>query len=82
MTFSSCTRFDKPSSNYLENQNHTFSWGYKIQSLADDCSNAVTCNGVTVFVTFSVLFCVFDYIFRKVFVTGIEYKIPEVFIIY
>ena len=31
---------------------------------ADYCSNAVTCIGVTVFVTFLVLFHVFDYFLR------------------
>ncbi len=31
----------------------------------DYCSNAVTCNGVTVFVTIFVFFGVFDYILKK-----------------
>ena len=42
-------------------------------------SNGVTCNGVTVFVTFSVFFVVFDYNFRTVIVTGIKYNFLEVF---
>jgi hypothetical protein len=45
----------------------------------DYCSNAVTWNGVTVFVTFSVLFCVFDYISRRVIVTVIKYNYFHVF---
>ena len=45
----------------------------------DYCSNAVTCNGVTVFVTFWVLFAVFDSNFYRVLVTGFEYKINVVF---
>jgi hypothetical protein len=45
----------------------------------DYCSNAVTCNGVTVFVTIFVFFGVFDYIFKRGIVTGIKYKIFEVF---
>jgi len=46
---------------------------------ADYCSNAVTCNGVTVFVTFSVLFCVFDYNLRRAIVTVIKYNYFDVF---
>jgi len=42
--------------------------------MPDYGSNAVTCNGVTVFVTFSVFFVVFDYNFRTVIVTGIKYN--------
>ncbi len=44
--------------------------------------NAITCNGcngVTVFVTFLVLFGVFDYSFRRGFVTGIKYKFSKIF---
>ncbi len=47
--------------------------------LTDYCINAFTCNGVTVFVTFSVLLHVFDYILRRVIVMGIKYKYFDVF---
>jgi len=46
---------------------------------ADYCSNAVTCNGVTVFVTFSVLLQVFDYILWRVIVIVIKYNYFDVF---
>jgi hypothetical protein len=45
----------------------------------DYCSNAVTCNGVTVFVTFSVFSRVFDYFLKWVIVVGIKYKTCDVF---
>ena len=48
-------------------------------TVTDYCSNAVTCNGVTVFVTFLVLLSVFDYILRRVIVTVIKYNYFVVF---
>ncbi len=42
-------------------------------------SNGVTCNAVTLFVTFLVFFGLFDYFFRTGIVTGINYIIFEVF---
>jgi len=47
--------------------------------LSDYCRNAITCNGVTVFITFLVLFVVFDSIFNRVIVVAIDYKMFKVF---
>ncbi len=48
-------------------------------SKSDYCSNAVTCNGVTVFVPFSVILYVSEYIFGAVIVTVIKYFFNNVF---
>ncbi len=58
---------------------HCKSWDSGTGSLSDYCSNAVTCNGVTVFVIFFVFFGVFNYIFGGGIGTGIEYNFFEVF---